>query len=263
MKKLSIYIVLMAVLVAGTVAWIYRPMSATHTALIEADLPPLIPLREFYASTDAKWRYQLSPDGKNLSWLESKWFKPALWVKPLEGQTRAVFHTNDEVRWYRWSADSRYLIYLADRDGWENDVLVSIDTHTPDADPRSYDFGGDVKSFLVHVPDGAKDSVVIAHNGRDRERFDLYHLNLTTGKTNSLGQSQQRGIFWHLSRDGDVYARTRHYDKDKWTFELDLGGLWKPLVRGQFGDAFTPWEPGARMTHSTRSPTWGETRELS
>jgi len=245
MKKIAVGFLVILVLAVGAVAWVYRPIVETHPALVKAELPPIIPLREFYASTEARWRYQLSPDGKNLSWLESKWFKPALWVKPLSGGGRAVFHTDDEVRWYRWSADSRYLIYQADRDGWENDLLVTIDTQKPEAQPRSYDFGSNVKSFLVQIPDSGEDSVVIAHNGRDRARFDLYRLNLTTGKTKSLGQSQERGIYWHLSRDGDVYALTRYYDKDKWTFEIDLEGVWKPLVQGEFGDSFSPlgaWE---------------------
>ena len=240
MKKLALGVLALVILVLAAGAWTYRPISATHAALVNADLPPIIPLREFYASTEAQWRYQLSPDGKNLSWLESKWFKPALWVKPLEGKDRTIFHTDDEVRWYRWSADSRYLINQADRDGWENDVLVSIDTHAANAKPRSYNFGKDVKSLLIQVPDGAKDNIIVAHNSRERARFDLYRLNLTTGETTSLGQSQERGIYWHLSRNGDVYARTRYYGKEKWTFELDLAGTWKPLVSGGFEDSFVP-----------------------
>ncbi len=240
LRKIVLGVVMLAIIMVAVGAWIYRPIAATHPALVKADMPPIIPLREFYANTEARWRYQLSPDGKNLSWLESKWFKPALWVKPLEGDSRKTFHTDDEVRWYAWSADSRYLIYQADRDGWENDVLVSIDTQSPDAKPRSYDMGKDVKSLLIQVPDAAEDNIIIAHNGRDRRRFDLYQLNLESGVTTPLGQAQERGIYWHLSRDGDVYARTRYYDKAKWAFELDLGGLWKPVVRGDFGDHFIP-----------------------
>ncbi len=240
MKKLLAGIVVVALVATAIGAWIYRPIAATHPALVSAELPPIIPLREFYANSDSRWRYQLSPDGKYLSWLESKWLKPALWVKPLEGDAKAIFHTDDEVRWYRWSSDSRYLLYQADRDGWENDVLVSIDTQSPNAEPRSYDFGKDVKTELVQVPDGSKDTVIIAHNGRDREKFDLFRLNLTSGDTVALGQSRQRGIYWHLSREGNVFGRTRYYDKEKWTFELNLGGFWKPLLNGGFEDYFQP-----------------------
>ena len=240
LKKFVLGFLFIVIAIAAVTGWSYRPIAVTHPALQKANLPPIVPLREFFASTESKWRFKLSPDGKNLSWLESKWFKPALWVKPLEGDQKTIFHTDDEVRWYRWSADSRYLIYQADRDGWENDVLVSIDTTAREPKPRSYDFGKNVKSFLVQVPDGGRDTIIIAHNGRDRQRFDLYSLNLSSGETVSLGQSQQRGIYWHLSRKGEIYARTRYYDKEKWTFEINLGGLWKPLVEGRFEDAFTP-----------------------
>ena len=250
LRKIFLGFLTLVILTLAIGAWVYRPIAATHPELVKADLPPIIPLRNFYASTDARWNYQLSPDGKYLSWLESKWFKPALWVKPIEGEQRNIFQTNDEVRGYTWSADSRYVLYLADRDGWENDVLVSIDTQKPNAKPRSYNMGKDVKSFLVQVPDASGDSVIIAHNGIDRRRFDLYRLNLTSGETEPLGQSQQRGIYWHLARDGDVYARTRFLTQGAWVFELDLGGLWKPVVRGKFGDSFTPlgtWDKDEKL----------------
>ena len=101
MKKFASFVLglLLVVLVAGY--WIYRPIAATHPALVNADLPPIIPLREFYANADARWRYQLSPDGKNMSWLESKWLSPALWVKPLEGDEGKTFNTDTSARRHR------------------------------------------------------------------------------------------------------------------------------------------------------------------
>ena len=105
-------------------------------------------------------------------------------MKPLGEEAVNVFHTDDEVRWYAWADNSRHLIYLADRDGWENDVFVSIDTNKPNAKPRTYEFGKQVKSFLYKVPQDGGPNVIIAHNGRDRSRFDLYRLNLESGKHN-------------------------------------------------------------------------------
>lgn len=245
MKKLLMLLVAVVAVSTAGMMWVYRPISASHPALKSAELPPLIPLREFYANADARWRYQLSPDGKYLSWLEAKWLKPALWVKPLEGGDGTTFGTQDVVRRYGWSSDSRYLIYQADRDGWENDVIVSIDTQSTNPTPRSYDFGARVKSFVVHVPDTPSEEIIIGHNGQDLSRFDLYRLNLKSGETTAINQSQEFGIYWHLSKDGEIIARTRRHDGDKWTFEILNGKTWQPMINGGFEDAFYPisgWE---------------------
>ncbi len=250
-KMLTVFLVfLIAVVAVG--GWIFKPISASHAGLAEADLPPVIPLRALYADSDARWRYSLSPDGSKLSWLESKWFKPALWVKPLDGSKADIFHTKDVVRWYVWASDSRHLLYQADRDGWENDVLVSIDTTVPNAKPRSYDFGKDVKSFFYKVPEEAGSTVLIAHNGRDRSRFDLYRLDILSGETESMGLSVEEGVDWHVTRNGDIFARTRYVSGADWRFEMRQSTGWREVVRGTFEDIFSPIsdpDPGG-MVHA-------------
>jgi len=239
-KKISYLVLLLAVISALSVAWFTRPISPTHTAIVNAQLPPLIPLRELFANTDSRWRYRLSPDGSNMSWLESKWFKPALWVKSLNGSETNIFHTDDEVRWYEWSSDSRYLVYQADRDGWENDVLVSVDTQNPNAKPRTYDFGKDVKSFFYKIPKDAGSTVLIGHNARDRSRFDLFKLDLASGKATSIDLSVEEGVWWHITSSGEIYARTKGVGGADWQFEVRENDGWREIARGTFEDIFAP-----------------------
>ena len=80
--------------------FLYRPIAATHPALTGGQLPDLVPLRAFYADSSSQWRFRLSPDGKRIAWLESKWFRPALWVRDLDADGSDVFRTPDRVRWY-------------------------------------------------------------------------------------------------------------------------------------------------------------------
>ena len=245
MKKIIFAACLILVLAVAIGGWMYRPIAPTHPQLTNAEFVPLIPLRKLYADQNARWRYRISPDGSKLSWLESKWFKPALWVKPLEegsigGEAVNIFHTDDVVRWYAWANNSRHLVYLADRDGWENDVFVSIDTSKPNAKPRTYEFGKQVKSFLYKVPQDGGANVIIAHNGRDRSRFDLYRLNLDSGKLQTMERSIEDGVSWHMTKQGIVYARTRHVNGADWRFELFENKEWRELVRGTFEDIFYP-----------------------
>ena len=244
MKKLAIGLAALVALIGAGVYLAFPPISASHPSLTGASLPPLIPLREFYASSEAKWRFRLSPDGARIAWLEAKNLKPALWVAPLDGDGTEIFHTPDEVRWYAWSANSRYLIYQADRGGFENDVIVSIDTQNPGAEPRAYSFGADVKSFIVASPAGMGAEILIAHNGRDRTKFDLYRLNLDTGETASLEQVTDQSMYWSISRTGEIYARIRTLSGDDWRFEVPDGDGWREVRRGGLEDRLWTVAPG-------------------
>lgn len=237
---LRLFFSCLALLVAGAVAIIllvYPPIRATHPAITHGDLPELVPLRAFYANTASSWRYRLSPDGTRIAWLQAKRLRPALWVRNLEDTTAEIYQTADEVRWYQWSSNGQYLLYLADRDGWENDQLVSIDVTKGNSTPRSYDFGRDVRSFLVQVPKDSGSDVLIAHNARDRSKFDLYRLNLDSGETVSLGEVQDRSVWWNFTPQGEIFARTRTLNDGTWVLELKQDTKWREIANGGHGDS--------------------------
>ncbi len=255
LRKIFISVLVLIAATAAVVFWVFRPIPATHPAL-QAGLPDLVALRHYYANADSSWRYRLSPDGKYLAWLESKYLKPALWVRPLEGETTEIFHTSDEVRWYQWSADGRYLLYQADRDGWENDVIVSIDVTQPGAEPRSYDFGRDVKSWIHAVPAESGADILVAHNARDARKFDLFRLNLDSGETTPLEQVSELGVQWRVNRRGDIYAKTVFETPDDWRTELlQPDGSWMQIAEGGLEDWFSvlaePDENGEILAVST------------
>ncbi len=234
-----ILIILAAIIVVAgiSILMLFRPISATHPAL-QSGLPDLVPLRQYYANSASKWRYRLSPDGKHIAWLESKYLKPALWVRSLEGKDTNIFHTEDMVRWYAWSADSRYLLYQADRDGWENDVIVSIDVTQSGAEPRTYSFGKKAKSWIHSIPAEAGNDILIGHNGRDPTKFDLYRLNLDSGETNPMHLIAEQGVTWSVNRKGEIYARAIYKKPDDWRVQIREGETWREIARGGLEESF-------------------------
>ena len=237
-RKLLIVSILIVGLGAVFILVAFPPISATHPALKDGQLPELVPLRSFYADSSSRWRFHLSPDGKRIAWLESKWFKPALWVRDLEGEGSEIYHTPDRVRWYAWSPNGRYLLYLADRDGWENDQIVSIDVTEGGAEPRTYDFGRDVKAWIANIPPEGGDEILIAHNGRDRTKFDLYRLNLESGETVALDLISDRQVFWSFDREGNVFARKRSGANNNWHVELREPSGWREIASGGMEENF-------------------------
>ncbi|WP_370402066.1 S9 family peptidase [Sulfitobacter sp. JB4-11] len=217
---------------------IYPPIKASHPELVKADLPELVPLNAFYADAFAQWRFRLSPDGQRLAWLEAKRLKPALWVRNLNDDQADIYHTPDEVRWYRWSADSRYLLYLADRDGWENDQIVSVDVTKPGSQPRTYDFGRDVKAWIQDVPAEGGADILVAHNGRDPSKFDLYRLNLDSGQTTPLELISDQSVGWRFNRAGELYLRSVANGGSGWQVSVKAGAQWHQVASGGLDESF-------------------------
>lgn len=237
LRKISVVFVALLVLAGAGVFLAFPSIPASHQSL-QAGLPELVPLRHFYANSESRWRFRLSPDGERLAWLEAKNLKPALWVRPLDGADAEIFHTDDEVRWFAWSADSRFLLYQADRDGWENDVVVSIDVTRPGAEPRSYDFGKSVKSSIHRIPAEAGNEILIEHNGRDASKFDLYRLNLDSGAAELVHEIAELGVWWAIDRKGEIYGRSRYLTPDDWRVELRDGDNWREIRRGGLEERF-------------------------
>lgn len=72
MKKLKIVIpVLIAVFtLAFSAIWVggWGAKNPTHPSLVKANLAPIIPIGDFFASTDGQWGYTISPEGKYMAW---------------------------------------------------------------------------------------------------------------------------------------------------------------------------------------------------
>ncbi|MEM9580727.1 MAG: S9 family peptidase [Pseudomonadota bacterium] len=239
-KKLALLLIgLAAATAAALFLVIFPPIKATHPAIAGGTMPKLVPLRDFYADPNARWRFRLSPDGARIAWLEAKRLKPALWVRALDGEDVEIYHTPDTVRWFTWSSDGRYLLYQADRDGWENDQIVSVDVTRPGSAPRTYDFGKDVRSWIEFVPRDSGSDILVSHNGRDRSKFDLYRLNLDTGETSALDLISERSVNWSFDRDGTLFARLISGQQSQWRYEaLMTDGTWRELARGGMEDEF-------------------------
>jgi WD40-like Beta Propeller Repeat len=93
-------------------------IAPTHPSLASAALPPLIPVRDFVADRESTGGYSVSPDGKKLAWVGIDGFTAAVWVKSIGKEDAKAFQSR--ARYYRWSADSKFLAIVTDQGGDEN-----------------------------------------------------------------------------------------------------------------------------------------------
>ena len=80
--KLAVGVVVMVAL-TGIAAYVLaaRDLDPNHPSLVAGALPPLIPVRDFYANTSSEWAYAPSHDGNMIAWYGVDWTKTVLRVK--------------------------------------------------------------------------------------------------------------------------------------------------------------------------------------
>ncbi len=147
------------------------------------NLPPLIPRKILFdnptrtspqISRDGKYLAYIAPDDKNVL---------QVWLQTLgQEQEEPRRLTNDKkrgIRSYFWTYNPEQLIYLQDTDGDEDFHLYSVNIQTNlvrDLTP----FEG-VKAQVIDLDHHFPDTILVGLNINDRQKFDVYRLNLQTG----------------------------------------------------------------------------------
>ncbi|HME91386.1 MAG TPA: S9 family peptidase, partial [Myxococcaceae bacterium] len=147
----------------------------------KAELPPML-AREVLFGNPERTAPEISPDGRRIAWLapDSKNVLQ-IWVKNT-GDRDAKAITRDPkrgIRNYQWAPDNKTVLYLQDTDGDENFHIYGADPQTGNV--RDYTPFQGVRAFIRHTDYKFPDQILVTVNLRDRRRFDVYRLTLSTG----------------------------------------------------------------------------------
>lgn len=156
-------------------------MATATTSPVSQALPPLIPRETLFGNPD-RTRPQLSPDGKYLAYVAPD-EKNVLqvWLRTV-GEDDDQQLTADQkrgIRLYVWTYNPNQLIYLQDSDGDENFHLYLVNVQSKlvrDLTP----FQG-VKAQPIDLDPEFPDQVLVGMNLNDRQKFDVYRINLNNG----------------------------------------------------------------------------------
>lgn len=149
----------------------------------------------------------LSPDGRKLAYLSNASGTSQVWIKDLStGEVQQLTFYEDNVSFVSFSPKGDGLVFGKARGGDENTQLfwVSVDgkqikqlTNSPGI---RHNFGGWLK-------DGTK--IYYASNKRNRNFFDIYSMELTTGKEDLIYQQDGSNSFAAISDDGRFLVVSR------------------------------------------------------
>lgn len=178
----------------------------SHPALEGAQLPGLIPIRQLVETLQDNGDYQVSPDGKKLAWRSTADGRGVVRVRSAAGGVDTVIPVKPSS--FTWAADSRNLVMLISQAGDENFHLWVSDASDEFPIARDLTPYPRVKTLLVGVPrTAAGTTVLVRHNQRQESVFDLYQIDLKTGKSTLLATNPGNVTDWIADRTGSLRAR--------------------------------------------------------
>jgi len=208
----------------------------THPALVGAELNRTVPVRQFVANTDHIDDFNLSPDGTKMVYRGVSSLRPAIKWRSLTGGKTHAIEFKKRSPYPFWSADSRYLLYVADPSGREEYSVFAIDTQFPDKPARNLTPMEGIRSYVHQVPLTESDDIYIGHNGRDQEVFDIYRLNVTSGEQELLHKNVDNVIATTLADNGEIRARVRQTE-DARILEIPSDNGWRNVITAGVFDA--------------------------
>jgi dipeptidyl aminopeptidase/acylaminoacyl peptidase len=169
---------------------------------LQVDAQKKIPLKDFFKNPK-KSGYQISPDGKYISYLGPYKSRMNIFVQPIDGKKaiRITSVTDRDLGGYFWKSGSR-IVFLKDNAGDENFHLYAVNadgSNLRDLTP----FDG-VKSDIVDDLEENDNEMLIQLNKENKEVFDVYRLNINTGELNKIAQNPGNITGWVTDHNGKL-----------------------------------------------------------
>lgn len=152
---------------------------------------PLIPRATLFGNPDRAGT-QLSPDGKQISYLSAVNGVLNVWVGPSSDPAAAKPVTNDTkrgIRQYFWAYTSQHVLYLQDTGGDENWRVYCVDLETGKTTDLTPLPG--VAARIEEVSENFPTDVLIGLNDRNPQYHDVHRVNILTGERKLLLQNDE------------------------------------------------------------------------
>lgn len=198
-----------------------------------------IPLRDFFKNSE-KLGFSVSPDGKHIAYLAPWENRMNIFVQQ-RGSDESVRITNvssRDIMGFFWGNDDR-IIYVKDKDGDENYHLFSVDKsgkNEKDLTP----FEG-VRCNIVDELYDSETDILIEHNKRNPEVFDVYRLNFVTGEMILSAENPGNISTWKSDHDGKIRAAIATDGvNNSMLYREDENGPFKNVITTDFKESLIP-----------------------
>lgn len=203
--------------------------------------PRCIPVEELFCNP-AIAQVRIAPDGKHLAWLAPHNGQLNIWLFDLATQTgRFVTDQRDRsIHSFVWANDHT-IAFLRDTAGDENYQLYLLDIRSSEPPRRCTPEGAraEVLSTLPLKPH----TLLITHNGRNAEVFDVYALDLERGTLDCVAENPGGVIEWLADADGAVRLAVSTDGANRTLLMRQAAGEpFRPLLTVDFRTTLQPLE---------------------
>ncbi|HXR57429.1 MAG TPA: S9 family peptidase [Casimicrobiaceae bacterium] len=199
-----------------------------------------IPMRDFFRHPDRAY-YRISGDGKTLSFMQPWERRMNIYVQPLGSGAEPVRVTSEKDRDipdYFWKGADR-IVYTKDFGGDENDHVVVVDRRG--GEPRDVTPFEGVKAQIIDPLVEFPDRMLIGLNKRVKEVFDVYELDLASGKLTQVAQNPGNITAWGADHAGQLrYAIATDGVNQTYLYRDDVKAPFKAVLTTTFRDNFAP-----------------------
>ncbi len=204
-----------------------------------SDAAKLIPLRDFFKNPE-KAAFQLSPDGKSISFLQPYQRRLNVFVQPRKGgpAVRVSSETERSVAGYFWKGSDR-IVYAKDFKGDENFHIVSVSADgTNLVDLTPFD---NVRARIIDDRPDHDDEMLISLNRRNPEVFDVYRLNLKTKELALIAENPGHITSWIPDHDGRIRVATSTDGVNtSLLYRADENSPFKTVITTNFKESISP-----------------------
>jgi dipeptidyl aminopeptidase/acylaminoacyl peptidase len=167
---------------------------------------PLIPRRKLF-DNPTFFGAKLSPDGRFLSWLAPADGVMNVWVSPsdnIAGGQPVTRTRGRPINWQDWSPDGRYIMFVNDENGDENQHFFVVDPLT--CELRDLTPYPNVRAVPTRWSLLVPNKIAVTLNDRDPRWPDTFLVDLQTGERSLVWENRQDFLFVGL----DWQYRPRH-----------------------------------------------------
>jgi len=162
----------------------------------------IIPINNFFKNPQ-NTQFELSPDGKNIAYLKPWKNRLNIFVKNISTQieTQLTEEVSSDIKEIFWANKSK-VIYSIDK--YDNDynalICISIDNKQICEISNSQN----TNAFVINILPEFENEIIIQTNERDAAIFDVYRINLLTGKRKTIGQNPGNITGWLTDNNGKL-----------------------------------------------------------
>ncbi|MFZ1703227.1 MAG: S9 family peptidase [Saprospiraceae bacterium] len=192
----------------------------------QAQKTPLLDRDLFFGNPEIS-SGQLSPDGKWISFMKAHNGIMNVWVKKFDesfDKARPITDSQRPLYGYFWTDDSKFILYVKDKDGDENinifavDPRAAADIETGVPASRNLTPLEDVSAQIYDVSRINPDKMMVGLNGRDKAWHDLYELTISTGELTLVFENKDRITGYDFDWDEKLRVLYRTDEKGNTTF---------------------------------------------